>query len=714
MMRQGNFFTVALTTMSILIGAGRAGADWLDATRDQPLVETKHAVKVIVERGHATLEIRRSYDNQGKVAEQLELIISLPEEAVATGLRIRGQDEWYEGELMEADMAAVVYESLTGYGPWKVHDPAILFWNDLGELSLWMFPINPGVESTVEYTLTQPLDYRDGKYYLRYPAAVDQIELAVPEVRVVSKNKKAPVWVNGKKVVQGKSVPMGVKIIDGEELEWYASATDCEMDEWDEYWVEEHRFCPVAGEALISIEAPKIDTVEARYGAYALTDGRWVVRLEIDSARTLRPRPKKASVVFVIDGSHTFGEEGIDAALEFASAYIKHLPDARYEVVMFRNRPARLLDDFVPASDWPGRVGKADPMRLEPGNGSHLDEGLRIAASILAPRKGPKRIVAITDSIMRSSYENKYSRKSLETLHADAIVHLVDLSPGPKGQFATAERDDGHDLAPVPLGHGGIAVTVWEGRTKKDYLDAARELVRPSKIDNFLVYADGDLFEELDQPETLPEGKGLRWMFITEEEPRYVTLEGRIWAEPFSRIVPIDQDYSYEVVPALVFSTDLFWDLDDTGMMAAAAAGSAVSPVTSYLSIEPGVRPSTEGLVRDGALAGGGLGSFGTGCLGSGIGSGYGTGSKPPEPDYAVLLREQARKASAPCFDGQGTGEQIDAWIETTHREIVDVKVYADGGDLETCIDEAIWAIRLHETFEKKFRFQFKEPISPQ
>lgn len=711
-MRQGTLFTITVTLLSTLLGAGRADADWLQATRGQPLVETGHAVRVSVERGYATLDVVRSYENRGGVVDQLELELTLPEQAVATGLRIRGKDAWYEGELMEADMAVVVYESLTGYGPWKARDPAILFWEDLEELGLWMFPLNPSTESTVAYTLLVPLGYRDGSYYLTYPAAVDQAELALPEVTVVSKHKKAPVWVNGKKAKQGKAVPIGIRIHDGESLPEAPTLGLCEQDEWyDEWdwdWGEGQRDCGDGTQALIAVGAPAIDTLDARLGAFGLTDGRWVLRLEIDSARVMRPAPKKASVVFVIDGSHSFGRNGIDAALAFAGAFARGLPDARYEVVVFRRRGERLLEDFVPASELEESIREVGAVRLEPGNGSHLEEGLARAAAILAKRKGPKRIVAITDAVLRSRYENRLSHEALEDLAGD-VVHVVELDHGTAGEEPWVDRQDDHELAPVPLARGGIAVRISGGFETTDYLEAARGLVRPLRIYGFEMHAAGgplaDVMEWLTPPDVLPEGKGLRWMFVMDGEPSFLVLQGRIWAEHFQRIVPIDQDYSYGVVPALVFSTYLYEDLDETSMMAAAAAGGAVSPVTSYLSIEPGVRPSTEGIDRGGTGGGAiGLGIMGTIGHAGGIGGGYSLQKQPP--DYGAVLVDLARKAAGPCLMAHPDPGHVEARIETTWREIVDVEPFATGDALRTCLEDAVWAIRLPEIFENEHRFE--------
>ena len=60
---------------------------------------------------------------------------------------------------------------------------------------------------------------------------------------------------------------------------------------------------------------------------------------------------------------------------------------------------------------------------------------------------------------------------------------------------------------------------------------------------------------------------------------------------------------------ALVFGSNVLDELSEPEMMTLAMKGGAVSPVTSYLAIEPGVRPSTEGL------------DWGTG---QGFGSGHG------------------------------------------------------------------------------------------
>ncbi len=700
-MKDAKNVVAALATVVALVCARQARADVLVSTRGEPLVETAHVVDVEVADGIATMVVERTFENKGSSPDQVELEIVLPDGAVATGMRIKGQNEWYGGELMEAQMASVVYESLTGYGPWEMKDPAILFWSDLGTLGLWMFPVNPGTRSTVEYTLVVPVQYRDGKNAFSYPALVEQSELALPGLAVVGP-KKAKVWVDGKKIGKGQRVSLGTRPWGEGTADSYEDDDQCEMDEWEEEWSPGPAFCPGDGMATVEVQAPPIDTVSARYGAFALAGGAWLVRLEIDAAKVLRLAPVKADVVFVVDGSRSFGESGIAAAVELARAYAALLPDARYEMVIFRHGAARVLGDLVEADAFDEAMkGPAGPA-LEPGNGSHLDEGLRLAASILAKRKGPKRIVAITDSIMRSSYSNELSDLALEAAGEGLVVHVLELVPGDGGYDATLERMDDHDLAPVPLGHGGIAALVTDGGRKDGYLEAARELVRPLRIDGFVL---GNLEMDLDAPPALPGGRALRYTFIADTEPQFVKIEGLVWAERFDLIVPVDQDYSYEVVPALLFSSEIFWEVDEKAQMSAAAAAGAVSPMTSYLCVEPGVRPSIEGIDY-----GSGEGTLGVGSMGS-IGYGYGAAGismqAGSQPDYAAVLSGQAGAAIAHCTGSQpqDAGGSVEIEIETTWREIVDVGVRADDPALGACVEAALWGIDLDPVFEGKQRF---------
>jgi hypothetical protein len=114
--------------------------------------------------------------------------------------------------------------------------------------------------------------------------------------------------------------------------------------------------------------------------------------------------------------------------------------------------------------------------------------------------------------------------------------------------------------------------------------------------------------------------------------------------------------------------------------------------VTSYLAIEPGVRPSKIGLPHGGGT---GWGTIGTGRYGTlGVG-GVSRGGRP-QPDLQSLIDTKACiKTHRPA-----TGWGVKLWIETTHDEIVDVQLQNGSGPLAACLVEAAWAVRLDHRFD--------------
>ena len=679
--------------------AGRAGADVFSTTRGQPIVEIEHSVKVSVDDGLATLKVRRVFENRGSEADQVEMMIELPYDTVATGMRIKAGKKWYDAELMEARMAEIVYERLTGHGPWRAKDPALLAWGDLGILDLWVFPVFAGSENTVEYTLIQPVEYRDGTWFMTYPDVVTDASLAQVTMSIKTSHKAAGIFINGKKAGAGKMTKIGKRLAGEDDLESYVPPGGYLCDDY--YDEDEDPPCREPGHAMITMTAPPIDTLEARYGTFDLGGGMSVVRLEIDIAKTLKPAPKKASVVFVLDASRSWGRENIEAALAFCSAYVKELPDARYEVVLFRRDAERLLGDFVTAAEWKKDLAAATsaPAVLEPGNGSNVEKGLELAASMLQGRKGPARVILLSDTRYRMNYANIGAIKALSALPESAVVHAVDLEWGPGEAYG--DRNDFHDIAAVPLARGGILLELGGGRKAADYKDVAKLLVRPRQIDEFKVVHNGtDISDYEYVPDILEEGMGVRVMFVSDEPMPSVTIKGKIWASPFVQVMAPDPDLSDSIVPALVFSGDLYMELDDDQMMRAATAGGAVSPVTSYLSVEPGVRPSTIGMEELEGMGGFGVGSLGVGGLGGG---GCGPIKGKVKPDFESVLRKLLVDAAAPCFFGEDDKGAVDVRIESTYREVVDVDADADSdhASLSNCVAEAAWTIELTEEFKE-------------
>jgi hypothetical protein len=98
------------------------------------------------------------------------------------------------------------------------------------------------------------------------------------------------------------------------------------------------------------------------------------------------------------------------------------------------------------------------------------------------------------------------------------------------------------------------------------------------------------------------------------------------------------------VAAAFVFGEDRHGELSREEMLALAFFGRAVSPVTSYLAIEPGVRPSRIGIVGRGEGSGTGAGF--------GAGSGRMGGGRTP-PNLAAAAGRQAGGAMVAWYDGR-------------------------------------------------------------
>ncbi|MEZ4399684.1 MAG: proprotein convertase P-domain-containing protein [Kofleriaceae bacterium] len=792
-----------MRTLIAFVGLGLAGmvasasADQLETARGQPLTEVSHAVEVAVADGIATYKVQRVFANAGTVADEVRLEIDLPYGAAATGLRIRARERWYEGELMEAEQAARLYQELTGRGVWKPKDPALLYWRWADKLALQIFPVMPGGTSTVEYTLTVPTRYQGGKVFLSYPrlgvdadpalaipvftirpgwgdattrVAVDGLRRA-PGVPIVLARAAEPAWLaalahddaasyvassltvddaraaggfdhatvvidlehtyrgdlevtlvtpaghsvavvardgGGDNDVRGRfpvALPPGTDgrgtwrlvVSDHAALDtgtltaWSLELGDGPVTtaaaDLPLYIPDAPENAADGGVATIELAPPPIDGVAARLGRVVASAEHGFSRLEVDAAPELRPLPTKAQVVFVIDASRSQGADGIAGQLAIVRAYLAHVPDARVEVVLYRRTATALFGGFIPATQVPGRLALAARAGLlAPGNGSALDAGAALAARLLATRTGAQRMVITTDDLLRSTYTNQLALAALAPTPAGAVVHVVEAQLA--GGQVTVARDDGHGLAPLALAHHGIAAVV-AGLADADKHLAAQllGLVRPVRIDHFAVDGlDVDAVADdyrASQADSLDEGAGRRLVFATARPPATVELTGMIWGDRFRRVVTVDARFS-RAAAAWVFSEDDHHDLSEAEMMTVAMMGRAVSPVTSYLATEPGVRPSTIGFERTGTGAGFGSGS---GALASVRG---GVVRVRPEPMRLLAgARDRCVAAVAPA-----AGWQVTLTLETTYAEVVDV-VPAAASPMASCLAEAVWALDL-------------------
>jgi hypothetical protein len=798
-MKRTAAFLAALATLT----PASAGADHLSVARDQPLVEVSHSVEVRVDDGVARYKVRRTFANAGTRAEEASLRIDLAHGAAVTGLRIRARDRWFDGELMEAEAAREKYRELTGIGAWEPKDPALMQWVWADAVHLQVFPVLPAGVNTVEYTLTAPLGYRNGRYVLSYPRFEPDPEsaslrLAEPVLRVVpgygdartlvrvAEQRVAPdtpivlspppklAWVGdgepdanagyamskievtrddavteadinleinhtfsgdlkvhlvtpagehlrvtdgsgGTNDIRGKftvTLPEGSTAAGA----WHLVVGDHAgldvgtLDAWSLSLAPKKsgsaailasagdvpRFIPDApdgdgagGHAILEIAPPAIDTLDARLGRVVASSSTGFTRLELDAAPQLRPLPKRASVVFVLDVSRSLSEEELAAQLRIVQAYMTHVPDARAEIVAFDRAARRVFGEFVAQPDLAAAVARvAAEGKLKTGNGSALERGLQLAAEALHGRRGPARVVAVTDARLRTRFRNAMADQALTGAPQSSVTHLVIPEQSVE---AAIRRDDAHALAPIASHNRGVLYFASAPDGDKSLNSQVLGLVRPISIDHFTVRGvDLKEADAADLPTDFREGTGYRAMLKVADPTRRVVISGKIWATPFRRVVEHTPHFD-EATAAFVFSEDMHDDLTREEMLTVAFAGKAVSPVTSYLATEPGVRPSVDGLELVGTGRGGGGAGFGV----SGFGLG-GAGGPPPPPSFHALLSAAATACAA--RHPAPAGWRVGLAIETTGLEIVDVDV-ATSHDaspaLRTCIVEAAWALEL-------------------
>jgi hypothetical protein len=620
------------------------------------LEERQHKIDVTLAPGHATLLVQRTVENLGRRHDQADWQIILPGTAVATQLRTRGVldgvPRWFVGELMEAEEAARKYRELTGVGGYTPKDPALLSWRSQGHLALQVFPVPPGERKTISYTLKMPTEYHDGRHELTIP----MLGGAGAPTDVVIRPRDE----HDRLLVNGQPFPAGGRL-----------AGD-------------------PGETRIALVPAWAPAVSGALGGTRLSADRTLVHYRIDAAPRLGRVPRDAQVVVILDWSRSLDQSLCQAGVAGAAAFLRHFEGASVEVLTVDRQAHRRFGRFVP-------VGRAladlNTLAVERRNGSHLDVALAQADALLAaaPDGHARRVLLLSDLRTRAALDvSKLAgafRRSGALLH---VAHIeegrpVALAPDAEGGWSDVARRTGGLLWNATLAHGA-------GEAPNGEMAATlEELARPVRIHHFRAAAS---WINVASDDVLNEGQGIASLEIARDLPPSLEIAGELWAKPIRVRLSPDPAAS-RLWSALVFGSDLMDQLDEKEMMVLARHGGAVSPVTSYLAIEPGVRPSTEGIPRDGqdtALGGMGEGNIELGNLGT-VGRAAGGAF-----DHAAWLRKAVEPARKRCGFA---GRAVTVGIETTIDEIVDIPALtADGLGDRACLREAVWSIELPVAFK--------------
>jgi len=644
-------FVAAGLLASLLFSRG-AAADDVSATRYE-LAEREHAIDLRIDRGTATLVVRRAVMNHGPKSDQATFLLDVPGSAVATRLRTaavdsEGRTTWFEGELMEAEAAARKYQELTGIGGYYPKDPALLSWRHQGLLALQVFPVPAHGTKVVEYTLKMPASYAGGVYKIELPALGTEARNAA--VRVSATHPEDAVTVNGVAPAAGTTV--------------------------------------LADRTLtIELRPRGVTRTTGTVASVAIGERRHLVRARIAAPPRLGEAPQRAHVVVLFDNSRSMTSP--EAALAAVRAYLASMPQATVDFLTFDRRVDAPIGRALPVETALAKLTSFTP---SPANGSRVDDALARADAILqTSRAEARRVVLVTDTLTRSSLTPE--KIAASPWKSGALLHVATVTAGDAGVV----RDDDSPWAVLPRRTGGLFWTA----TAPDRVDAAarvafEEWARPKRIDRLAVVGLPAGFEA---PSVLDEGEAIEHFEVADGAAPRVTLTGETWSKPFSAsFVPSDADN--KLAAALVFGDSLHESLSEPEMMKLALLGGAVSPVTSYLAIEPGVRPSNEGLDW---THGEGLG-FGS-TMGFGSGSGRAVSVRGGSMfDDAGWLRGHLLAAARACGVSAGG---ITAKVETTRAEIVEVTGVATAptrdARAEHCVEEGLWNVTLPADFEDSF-----------
>jgi hypothetical protein len=414
------------------------------------------------------------------------------------------------------------------------------------------------------------------------------------------------------------------------------------------------------------------------------------VRARIAAAPHIGEVPRGAHVVVLFDNSRSMPHR--DAALASVRSYLGHMSGAVVDFMTFDREVKSPIGKTVPVAD---ALTRLSTLTLEPKNGSRLDDALAKADAILQTSPAlQRRVIVVTDTLMRA--ELAPEKVGATAWKSGAIMHLAVVKEG----VAAAQRDDDSPWATLPRKTGGL---FWHATSPSQIDPTTRtvfeEWARPKRIDKLVVKGlPSDSYASTD---TLDEGQGIELFTLADEGAPRVDLAGEIWSRPFtSTYVPTDEQA--KLASALVFGSDLFGSLSEAEQMVLAMRGGAVSPVTSYLAIEPGVRPSNEGLDWGGIGHGFGVGS------GQGFGSGHGRlGSMGTRPtfDKEAWLRRQLAAAAKHCGAlPTATTDAITVALETTTIEVVDIGAVQTApvrdAKIESCVREEMWSVTLPNDFD--------------
>ncbi|HZH16791.1 MAG TPA: VWA domain-containing protein [Archangium sp.] len=602
--------------------------------------EVEHRVEARPEGDRVHFTVHRTFHNPGPRYTEWEALLALPRGGTVHGFALESQGQWTEGLLLESSQAERRYEALRRKGP-ATPRPVALLSSEMGasaRLLLWNLP--PRASVTVRYEVRARLAYAHGRRSFTYP-------------------------------------------LPGCEQDPRPALTVAPPSPGEELRIEQRDPEPWDSVLEASWKAGNSKGLDARVGLAPWGTGS-LGFLQVRAER-LSEVPVRARVVFVVDASHSVGPRGISRQLALAREYLQLLPDATAEVVVFRRSAERLFGRFIPASEWKTALASLPAARLAPGNGSHLDEGLKLAQQVLAEGSGPARVLALTDGRLRRAFEPVPPAPT--TSAPDAAVHLGWISSHRTGNATPHEKLSG----PLVRESCGMQLPAWSGTLEP--------LVRPLRWEQ--VHLQDGQGARLKELPALQEGEGFQlWLPSPQTPLSQLVLHGQRWGCATSTPVEVDPSLSADLGRnAWATLRAEPWKKNEDELPPTKAVellskhGDWLSNTRSFLAVPSGAGAST---ARTHALPDGVMGGVAGGVTGGTILCPLAS-QRPCEtpPEHQEALEEVLQSPFSACLEG-GKNPSLQLHIEATGEEIVDVEVTGVASEAQaSCVREATWALRL-------------------
>lgn len=402
-------------------------------------VRSEVAVRVVGRVAH--FEVTEWFVNDGRRLAEGEYLYPLPGEAVFSGFSLFQGDAELRGEIMDAERAREIYESIVR----RRADPALIELAGHGLLRARVFPIQPGETRKVTLRYTQVLERAGDALQLLYAGGVRPA--IAPDGR--TERGAPPV---------GAETRFEVEIEDASEFLDPFSPTHALAVERDEERMSVAIdgevfgrlaiFLPLAGEAVGLSVATHRPVGEDGYFMLTLSpDGR---------VETAEPR----DVTVVLDVSGSMSGDKIEQARQALHQLLSTLSaQDRFRLVAFSNAVRVHARDWTPARGAALERARAWVDDLVADGGTNIEAALTEAFKLRSPRDRLPVVLFLTDG--------------LPSVGEQSPERLAELARERAGRARVFAFGVGHDVNTMLLDRLGEA-----GRGDTDYVQPGENVER--------------------------------------------------------------------------------------------------------------------------------------------------------------------------------------------------------------------------------------------